>query len=219
VKGLYVYALVPPDLDAALGAGLVGEPLVLLALGPLAAVAGEIDDPPSIAPASLRMHDEIVRGIARASDAILPFRFGATVLDPGELAQGLAPRMDALAAALERTRGCDQMTLRLYAEAPPRQGPPSDAGPGTRWLRERATQQVAAAPEVVRVREALAPLVRAEAIEGSDAPPLRASLFHLVERRRLTEYRAAVETLGAALAPARVATTGPWPPYAFTEIE
>ena len=51
---LYLYALVPPGLDAArLGTGLAEEPLQLLALGPLDAVVGEMEDRPSIAPAAL----------------------------------------------------------------------------------------------------------------------------------------------------------------------
>jgi hypothetical protein len=195
MSGLYVYALVPSGLDeASLGPGLLDEALQIVALGPIAAVVGEVEDTPSIAPTSLRRHDDVVRRIASASDAILPFRFGATVTGAGELAVGLAPRVDALAVALERTRGCDQMTLRLHTETP-------------------------AAPELAQVREALASWVRAEAIEEHRNSLLRASVFHLVERARIPGYRARVETLGAAIAPARLAATGPWPPYAFTELE
>jgi hypothetical protein len=195
MSGLYVYALVPSGLDAAsLGPGLLDETLCVVALGPMAAVVGEVEDTPSIAPASLRRHDDVVRRIAGASDAILPFRFGATVTGAGELADGLGPRLDALAVALERTRGCDQMTLRLDAETPP-------------------------ARELAQVREALASWVRAEAIEDHRESLRRASVFHLVERARIPEYRARVESVGAAIAPARLTATGPWPPYAFTELE
>lgn len=195
MSGLYVYALVPCELDAAsLGPGLLDEALRIVALGPMVAVVGEVEDTPSIAPASLRRHDDVVRRIASTSDAILPFRFGATVTGAGELADGLAPRLDALAAALERTRGCDQMTLRLDAETPP-------------------------AKELAQVREALASWVRAEAVEEHRNALLRANVFHLVERARIPGYRARVENVGAAIAPARLVATGPWPPYAFTELE
>jgi hypothetical protein len=221
MSGLYVYALVPSGLDAtSLGRGLVDEPLQVVALGTMAAVVGGVDDTPSIAPASLRRHDDVVRRIAGASDAILPFRFGATVTGAEELTAGLAPRLRALEVALERTRGCDQMTLRLYTETPAAPAPvPSPAGPGTAWLRARSAQRGAQAPELARVREALAPWVRAETIEEHGDSLLRASVFHLVERARIAGYRAEVEALGAAIAPARVAATGPWPPYAFTELE
>ncbi len=220
MTGLYVYALVPASVDAPLGTGLLEEELRVVSLGPIAAVVGEVDDTPSIAPASLRLHDEVVRRIARSSDAILPFRFGATVTSEAELAEGLAPRVEALATTLHRTRGCDQMTLRLYAEggAPP-PTPQTAAGPGTRWLRQRSAEQASSVPELARVRAALALCTRAESVELHDSPPLRASIFHLVERARLTEYRSQVDALAAAIAPARVAPTGPWPPYAFTELE
>jgi hypothetical protein len=221
MRGLYVYALVPAGLDAAsLGTGLVDEDLQVVALGPMAAVVGDIDDTPSIAPTSLRRHDAVVRRIAGASDAILPFRFGATVTGTGELTAGLGPRLQALGVALERTRGCDQMTLRLYADTPPAPAPaPSTAGPGTAWLRARSAQRAVHAPELARVREALGPWVRAEAVEEHGDSLLRASVFHLVERARVPGYRAQVEALGATMAPARLAATGPWPPYAFTELE
>jgi hypothetical protein len=213
-----VYALVPSRLDAAsLGKGLLDEELRIVALGPMAAVVGEVEDTPSIAPASLRRHDDVMRRIASASDAILPFRFGATVTGADELADGLAPRLEALAVALERTRGCDQMTLRLYAGTPPTPAPPPEAaGPGTAWLRARSAQR---APELTRLREAFAPWVRAEAVEEGGDSLLRASVFHLVERARIPGYRAQVEALGADIAPARLTATGPWPPYAFTVLE
>jgi hypothetical protein len=218
VKGLYVYALVPRGLGAPLGLGLSDEDLLLLPLEALDAVVGEVDDRPSIAPASLRAHDEVVRRVARASDAILPFRFGAMVTSARELEEGLAPRLDALASALERTRGCDQMTLRIYAAgAEPREAPAAAASPGTRWLRSRAAMQ--RVPELDAVRDELGPLARAEVVEPHDTPPLRASVFHLVPRARERDYRARVDSLAAKIAPSRVAATGPWPPYAFTGIE
>jgi hypothetical protein len=221
MSGLYVYALVPSGLDAAsLGAGLLDEALGVVALGPMAAVVGEIEDTPSIAPATLRRHDDVMRRISSASDAILPFRFGATVTGAGELADGLAPRLEALAVALERTRGCDQMTLCLYTETPPAPDPSrATDGPDTAWLRARSAQQGARGPELARMREALASWVRAEAIEEHAGSLLRASVFHLVERARIPGYRSVVEAVGAAIAPARLAATGPWPPYAFTELE
>jgi hypothetical protein len=221
MNALYVYALVPSEVETPLGSGLAGEVLRLVRVGPMAAVVGDVEDTPSIAPASLRLHDEVVRRVARASDAILPFRFGATVIDAQELTEGLAPRFESLAAALERTRGCDQMTLRLYSEEPPKRSPPRDeAGPGTRWLRERSAADAASLPELARLRAALAPHTRAETVEThGDSPPLRASVFHLVERGRLPDYRATVAGLDSSIAPARIALTGPWPPYAFTELE
>ncbi len=208
---LYVYALVPPGTTGALGGGIEDEPLRLVALGPLAAVVGELEGRPSIAPATLEAHDGVIRAIARASDAVLPLRFGAMVTDEDELRDGLRPRLRILAEALERTRGCDQMTIRLYADDP---DPAERAPSGAQWLRERAAH-----PLLARVRDTLGPLVRAERVEPGAKPPLRASLFHLVDRTRLDEYRQRAHELSGRIAPARLAVTGPWPPYAFTELE
>ena len=211
---LYVYALVPPDAPRALGSGIEDEPLRLVALGPLAAVVGELDGRPSIAPATLEAHDEVVRAIGRASDAVLPLRFGAMVTDEDELREGLRPRLAALAEALERTRGCDQMTVRLYADDPEPSEPPERPTSGAQWLRDRSGH-----PLLAGVRDALGPLVRGERVEPGAKPPLRASVFHLVERSRIDEYKARARQLSERMAPAHLVTTGPWPPYAFTELE
>jgi hypothetical protein len=190
---LYLYALVSPGLDVArLGTGIADEPLQLVALGPLDAVVGEMEDRPSIAPAALGAHDEVLRHVGSVSDALLPLPFGALVSDASELRDGLTPRLPALAAALEATRGCDQMTLRVQAGEP-------FAG-------------------LESLRESLRPLVRREKLEEGGAPPLRATILHLVERTRVPEYRARVDELQASLEDVRLDVTGPWVPYAFTEL-
>jgi hypothetical protein len=196
---LYVYALVPLGTVGPLGLGIEEEPLRLIPLGPLAAVVGELDGRPSVAPAMLHAHDDVIRAIARASDAVLPLPFGAMVTGEDELAEGLRQRSPALAQTLESTRGRDQMTLRLYADdvAPP--------DPTTSTL-------------VVRVRDALGRLVRAERMELGTKPPLRITFFHLVDRARVDEYRHCARELSSGLTGARVEVTGPWPPYAFTEL-
>lgn len=223
MTGLYVYALVHSTLDAKLGTGIAGERLCLLPVGSAAVVAGKMAQPPSISPRSLRAHDETIRRVGLASDAILPFRFGTMVATAKELAAALSPRLGALEKALERTRGCDQMTLRLYA--PPVRKSTRPARParrgggrrGTQWLRNRSTAYASA--ELAVLREALSPCVLAEALELHDTPPLVASVFHLVRRARLADYDAAIAKLEPRLAPASVVATGPWPPYAFTGLE
>lgn len=212
---LYVYALVPAGVEGDFGTGIEEETLRALPLGGISAVIGEIDHRPSIAPATLQAHDEVVRRIARVSDAVLPLRFGAMTIDAGELAEGLRPRVALLAAALERTRGCDQMTLRVYVQQADKPPHPARAESGTDWLKARSASHGAV---VERIRDALAPLARAASIESHDTPPLRATLFHLVERARLGEYDARVRALAAAIAPHRVVATGPWPPYAFADL-
>lgn len=188
---LYVYALVPPGPTArSLGTGIADEPLARVTLGAIDAIVGEMEDRPSFAPASLEAHEAVLRRIGAATDALLPLGFGALVEDTAELREGFRARAPALAAALEQTRGCDQMTLRVHATE----------------------------SELPRVQEALRPLVRQERVDRKGRPPLVATLFHLVERPRIAAYRAQVEALSASIAPARLDLTGPWVPYAFTEL-
>ncbi|HEY1693603.1 MAG TPA: GvpL/GvpF family gas vesicle protein [Polyangiaceae bacterium] len=190
---LYVYALVPARTAATgLGAGLTDEPLSLLPLGELAAVVGEMEDRPSIAPGSLGLHDEVLRRVEAAAGGLLPFPFGAMVDGEAELRDGVAPRAAAFLAAIERGRGCDQMTAVVHADDPP----------AVRAL----------------LRERLGTLVRAEKLDPRAAGASRLTLFHLVPRASLDDYRARLSALAAAIAPARVSLTGPWVPYAFTEL-
>jgi hypothetical protein len=196
---LYVYALVPPGTVGPLGAGIEEEPLRVVPLGAIAAVVGELEDRPSFAPATLEAHDEVVRAIARATDAVLPLPFGAMVTGEDELAGGLRPRAAALAETLETTRGRDQMTLRIFAQ-------------------ETETRDRSASALVVQVHDALGSLVRGERVEPGAKRPLSISLFHLVDRPRVDEYKERVRELSRGLAPSRLEATGPWPPYAFTEL-
>ena len=93
-------------------------------------------------------------------------------------------------------------------------------GPGTRYLdaRRASVGDPRALPEVRRVLDALAPLVRGERRERHDRPPLIASVYHLVGRDSVDDYRAAVESAARA-AGVRVTSSGPWPPYAFAPDE
>jgi hypothetical protein len=95
--------------------------------------------------------------------------------------------------------------------------PSRAAGPGTRYLHARRESARAAAtpppPEAGPLLARLAPLVRAERVAPA-RPPFAATVYHLVERRRLGDYRAALAAAAAALDPPPVAS-GPWPAWAF----
>jgi hypothetical protein len=223
VSPLYVYALVdeePAVPENALGTGLAGEPLALLRCGAVAAVAGEQEAAPSPSPAALARHDEVVRRLAAAAPAVLPARFGQWMRGEDELRETLAPRAGELAEALALVRGCVQMTLRVFGEAPdPEPEPPLPAGgPGARYLaaRRHALDRARSLPEISTLREALRPLLRAERVERHAAGRLLGTAYHLVPRERAAEYLGTVEATGGVLPGGwRVAASGPWPPYAF----
>jgi hypothetical protein len=213
---LYALAAEPPATAPGLP-GAAGEPpRVVPGVAGLTVVVGEVDTPPAASEATLRAHDAVVRALAAAADPVLPVRFGQWVGDEAELARLLAPRAAALRDALRQVAGCQQMTLRVLAPAPPpaAEPPPAPAepsGPGTRYLLARR-RELASPPRIAPLLARLAPLVRAERL--APAPrPYAATVYHLVERRRLAAYLA---TLAAAADDdPHLAWSGPWPPWAF----
>ena len=220
MSAVYVYALLGDTPRPDPGAGLGAEPLRVVRVGDVLAAVGDMPERPAVSEAALRGHDAVVRRLAGAVDAILPVRFGA-LLTEGALADALAARAGELRRALELVAGREQMTLRVFGESAATVKQPApvggDVGPGARYLEERRRQwrHAHAAAEIDALRPALEVLVRAERVQRHDAPPLLASVYHLVDRARTADYLAAVEHGTAALAPVRVTATGPWPPYAF----
>lgn len=220
---VYLYAIVGGAPAAPLGVGLRDEPLSLVSAGTVVAVVGEMDEPPPAAADTVRGHDAVVRRLAEISEAILPARFG-TVQEPPALREWLAAAADGLSGALALVAGREQMTLHVFDGEAPAPVPPTEEladetslGPGARYLAERRRdrQRGERLPELAPLRTRLAALVRAERVEPRAAPPLRASVYHLIERGRGDAYREAVES-SLALAPGvRVRVSGPWAPYAF----
>jgi Gas vesicle synthesis protein GvpL/GvpF len=222
---LYLYAIVERAAPE-LGRGIAGEPLTLITAADAVAVVGAMDDPPAATAEAIRGHDEVVRRLAGLSEAILPARFG-TVQDAASLAAWLASAAAGLAEALRLVAGREQMTLHVYRDEPQVAGAAGDApaddvglGPGARYLaeRHRRWRQRERVPELEPLRPRLDALVTAERIELRATPPLRASVYHLIERGRSAEYREAVEANRELVAGARVRVSGPWAPYAFAPV-
>lgn len=61
-------------------------------------------------------------------------------------------------------------------------------------------------------------LVRETAARPRPSGAIALSAAHLVERARVAEYRARLRALGAGRPPLRLLTSGPWPPYSFSDI-
>ena len=205
---LYLYAVIDEEPALPLGAGLAGEPLRLVRCGELLVVAGEAD--PKITPANLAAQDAVIRRLSVT--AVLPIRFGEKVRDEEELCKLLNPRSSDLVAALERVRGCEQMTLRVFGEpAPPPPAPPEPSGPGTRYMeaRRREIERARSLPEIEPLLDRLRPLVQAERIERKEQGTLLGTAYHLVRREDVHAYKETVREEDG------VVVSGPWPPYAF----
>ncbi|MBI2217263.1 MAG: GvpL/GvpF family gas vesicle protein [Candidatus Rokubacteria bacterium] len=231
---LYVYALLGSPPARAPGRGVVAEPVRIARVGRLFAAVGAMPEAPPARPATLRTHDAVVRRLARATGALLPVRFGTLVAGVRELSRALAPRAAELRAALALVEGREQMTLRVFATAGARQrrgraggglgreplrdvAPAARLGPGARYLATRmlAARRARRVPEIAWLRPALRPFVAAERVERYDAPPLVASVHHLIPRGDARAYLAAVASAATGRHDVRVLPSGPCPPYAF----
>lgn len=199
---LYLYAMIDEEPD------LAGEPLRLLRCGDLRIVAGETE--PALTPESLAVQDALVRRLSERVTALLPIRFGEKVRDEEELRKLLEPRAADLRAALDKVRGCGQMTLRAFGDPAPQPDPVDEGGPGTRYLeaRRREIERAHSLPEIQSLLERLKPWVRAERIERKEQGKLLGTVYHLVRREDVPAYQEAAKD-------DRVTVTGPFPPYAF----
>ncbi|HYE91942.1 MAG TPA: GvpL/GvpF family gas vesicle protein [Terriglobales bacterium] len=229
----YLYAILGGVPASAPGTGMRGEPLRIVACGGVWAAAGEMDEAPAATAETLRGHDAVVRRLAALTDAVLPARFGALASDDRDLCERITRAPGAVREALARVAGREQMILRVYAAAPanapvpdvgprPTGAPPSaraagDAGPGTRYLTDRAEVRRAAGDvaELAPLRAVFARFVVDERIERHDTPPLVASVYHLVPRGAASDYQVAVEEAARPLRDVRLTVSGPWAAYAF----
>jgi len=203
VSLLYLYAVIDEELSS------LEDPLRLVRCGELLVVVGETAPP--LTPESLAAQDAVVRRLSGAVSALLPIRFGETVRDEEELRKLLQPRGPALAEALAKVRGCEQMTLRVFGNPdPPPPEPAEDAGPGTRYLeaRRREVERAPSLPEIEPLLDRLRPLVKAERIERKEQGTLLGTVYHLVRREDVPAYK-------EASIDRRVTLSGPFPPYAF----
>ena len=215
LMALYVFALLDRAPGRRAGPGLTSPISIRAVPGGFAAVERRADVPPPEF-GLLRAHDAAVARLSRLVPAILPVRFG-TLLDEEALEDALAGREGDVEEALELVRRRVQFTWRARGRGTgPGRAPVSRtrvrARSGADYLRRAAAAAHPAPPASFRRLTPLAPLVAAE----RHTPPtavLPASMYHLVDRSRLTAYEAAARALAAS---ARgLSLSGPFPPYAF----
>jgi Gas vesicle synthesis protein GvpL/GvpF len=221
VSRVYLYALLSAAPSCETGIGVCAEPLRIVRTGGLVALVGDVTEVPAPSPIILRAQDAVLRRLAAALDAVLPVRFGTLLPDDAALAEALANRGPQLARALDRVAGCEQMTLRVWGEAPAAapMAATDTGGPGTRYLagRRQAHERARRVPELEPLRQRLGDLVREERVERHDRPPLLATVQHLIARGTGPRYLEVSHAARASVGPWRVSVSGPWLPYAFSD--
>lgn len=156
----------------------------------------------------LRAQHALVLEIAARAGAILPVRFG-TLLTKAELTRAVRDHQQEIQAAFDRVRGRVQMTIRVTGRRRPE--PKGAPATGRGYLERKRRQALPPLPaSAAAFLKALAPLAAAER-RAPGAGPLLATVYHLVNSKDLSRYARIADA-----APASVAVTGPWPPFAFT---
>jgi Gas vesicle synthesis protein GvpL/GvpF len=174
----------------------------------LAAVCAPAIDAPVTAEVLWR-HEEVVEALMEDRD-LLPVRYGTRLASETDAARTLAERHEQLAKALDRVRGCVELSLRVVGE---RAEAPRVADTGTDYMRAKGASAGAAS----RVHEPLARLARASVTRrvGEGAELLRAA--YLVDREAVEAFAEHVADLQSANPELQLLCTGPWPPYSFAD--
>jgi hypothetical protein len=168
----------------------------------------------------LWVHERVVEDLMHRS-TVLPMRFGSTIADGMSLLAMLEDRRHEFETLIESLRGTVELSVR--AQFPTVQPEPTQPATGhggfaegSAYLLQRHAEQRAADDVRSRIHEPLAGLAR-----GCARKPmgLRRDLFkaaYLVDLERVEEFRTRVESLATEMVGARIACTGPWPPYSFS---
>ena len=120
--GIYVYGMVPGDVELNSGVPGVGDPpgeIRLVRSGDLAALVSEVDiTRPLGTPEDLQAHEEILDSVVTEAP-VLPLRFGAVLTTEDAVAKELLEaNHDEFAAALRQLEGCAEYVIRgRYAES------------------------------------------------------------------------------------------------------
>ena len=209
MSALYVFALTR---DVAAPFEFDGHQIEFIGFSGLGAAVERVAARPRVSEATLRAQHEIVMRISTHVDDLLPARFGAFV-DDRELEEIVTIRRNVIAEALDLVHGRVQMTIRIR-ETTPSAGRADRSGPGTAttgtaYLEARRAAAVhTVPPDAASMIAAVGHLVAAERSENGKGV---ASIYHLIDRRHVDEYRAALSDVPSSI----ITVSGPWPPFAF----
>ncbi|MGC5331400.1 GvpL/GvpF family gas vesicle protein [Micromonospora sp. DT62] len=178
--GLFIYGIVPSDVEPTPDAAGVGDPpgeVTAVRHDDLAALVSEVSlTEPLGRPADLTAYQELVDGTAAVAP-VLPVRFGTVVTGPDAVADLLDAHHDRFAAALDEFEGRIQYTVHgRYDEANLIAAVLAD-NPGAADLADQVRGQPEAATRTQRIR-------------------LGEIISQAVELRREAENRQLVDTLG-----------------------
>jgi len=174
-----------------------------------------------------REHDAVVRAVFR-HEPVLPLRFGTVLDGEGSVRRLLEVAYDQARNCLDEVEGHREWGVRVRYTEPAATTRPDSAGlTGTQYLvrrRERLKAVQQTREQVVRTAARLEDVLREHATDSMERPRPHGVLVntaYLVPIARETAFHAEFEWFARELreAGATVETTGPWPPYSFTDVE
>ncbi|MBV9957262.1 MAG: GvpL/GvpF family gas vesicle protein [Acidobacteria bacterium] len=227
---LYLYCLSDEAtarvLDGAAGIGGVAPHLFDCA-GICAVVSEFASATVAVTRENVLAHERVLSRVLAATTP-LPFRFG-TVAGEERLENFVSTHRASLLSALARVRGAVEMSVKIiWDEEPERAAPDSEAqeaGAGTRFLLTKRRELLGAERLQERAENLSAWLahmleenVKDSLVEVRPAASLVVSASHLVAREAVESYRARLEAARRERPDLRFLTSGPWPPYSFSNL-
>ena len=228
---LFAYAIVPAGVAAPADLrGMRGAPVDVVTSGDLGVWVTALA-PFEAAREDLLTHHRVVEYACAAGPA-LPVRFGTVFGERDALESALRRRAPALSATLARVGMQRELALTLEWCAPtdvPSPDPAPHAGPGRRFLVERAWRLGAAERRRTRA-EKLSNLLHAalaevgavnDAVKVRIVPSARIALSCavLTDPSRAGELARRVRDVADGWDDVRLHLAGPWPPYSFSDTE
>jgi hypothetical protein len=223
---IYAYAITDPAcaVPRSEARGLDDAPLATRTIGDVAVVySAHVLRQIAPTPENLWRHEAVIESIMRAGDAVLPARFGTLFADDRALDDALSRHADALAAGLERVRGCVELGLRVMWK-PPQHAPasPPSTISGRAYMlarldeerRRRETRELAERI-AADLHDNLAPLARDSTRRVLPTPDVLMSAAYLVPRDDAESFATRTRELSSTHPALRLLCTGPWPPYHF----
>jgi hypothetical protein len=234
---IYVYAIVDdPDVPVTGLCGLGGMPVVLFALGPIAAVgtfhdALELEEEADV----LCRHDQVAAALMPRC-TVAPTRFGTVVFDGYRLREMLRQQESHWIDMLAGLRGKAELALRAssprgsMSTAGEEPGPtrlsndprvesdPADAGPGRRYLRRLSAaatdgEMRRLPPALQYIHASMSRVATASAVTArTDTAMTAAYLVGANEVAAMEDTAAAASRRFPAV---DLSLTGPWAPYSF----
>jgi hypothetical protein len=180
---------------------------------------------PSVSSQEALWHQEAVLEALMRDRAVLPLRYGTVLESVDELLNMMIGRQEEWRWALDRVRGCVEMSVRASVRPPAAakatrpvsesEGPNPVPESGAQYLARRGVEhaRARAVADTVQARLATAASASDPNLRPSASSPFAAS--YLVPEPELARFQRTVNQLALDHPEFAIVCTGPWPPYSF----